>query len=104
LPAPEGVPYAPPLTREDTDLGEGWSTGVSPGEPDRRGLRKTFDYFRYAHLGLQFCILVAAGVLGGWWLDGRLGMLPVFTILGTLLGAGAAFYTLYRSVFDRKTG
>jgi F0F1-type ATP synthase assembly protein I len=51
---------------------------------------------------MQFCILVAAGVLGGWWLDGRLGILPVFTILGTLCGSTVAFYTLYRSVFDRK--
>ena len=93
----------PASTCEDTDLGEGWSTGVSPGDPDRRGLRKSLEYARYLHLGVQFCIWMACGVLGGWWLDGQTGMLPLFTVIGTLLGMSAAIYTLYRSVFDRKT-
>jgi F0F1-type ATP synthase assembly protein I len=66
-------------------------------------LRRSFEYFRYVHLGFQFCILVAGGVLGGWWLDGQLGILPLFTIVGTMFGTGAAIYILYRSVFDRKS-
>jgi hypothetical protein len=52
---------------------------------------------------MQFCILMVGGSLGGWWLDGRLDVLPLFTVLGACLGTAAGIYTLYRSVFDRKS-
>ena len=70
----------------------------------RRGLKRTSLYFRYIHLGTQFCILMVGGVLGGWWLDGKFDVLPLFTVLGLCLGTAAGTYTLYRSVFDRKSG
>jgi hypothetical protein len=31
-------------------------------------------------------LTLVAGVLGGIWLDGRLGATPVFTVAGSLLG------------------
>ena len=31
----------------------------------------------------------------GWWLDGRMGVTPLLTILGALLGAGAGLYSIY---------
>lgn len=31
----------------------------------------------------------------GWWLDGRLGVTPLLTLLGALLGAGAGLYSIY---------
>ena len=34
----------------------------------------------------------------GHWLDGRLGTSPWLTILFVFLGAGAAFYSIYRRV------
>jgi F0F1-type ATP synthase assembly protein I len=42
-----------------------------------------------------FCFL-------GYYLDNWLGSLPLFTILGTFLGAGAAMYSIYRRVFPEK--
>jgi F0F1-type ATP synthase assembly protein I len=36
--------------------------------------------------------------LGGWWLDGRLGSEPWFTILGVALGAVGGFVWVYREV------
>ncbi|HIE09968.1 MAG TPA: AtpZ/AtpI family protein [Armatimonadetes bacterium] len=39
------------------------------------------------------------GLLGGWFLDQRLGTLPVFTVSLLFLGAVAAFYRLYRMLF-----
>ncbi len=35
----------------------------------------------------------------GYYLDGYLGTLPLFTILGTFIGAGAAIYSIYKKVF-----
>lgn len=32
----------------------------------------------------------------GWLLDRWLGTLPLFTILGAFVGAGAGFYSMYR--------
>lgn len=49
-------------------------------------------------LGWYVALCVAAGAAGGIWLDGRLGIRPVFTLLGVLLGIFAAFYGLYKMV------
>lgn len=40
----------------------------------------------------------AAFLLAGWWVDGRLGTVPLFTIVGAFVGAGAGFYNLYRKL------
>lgn len=63
--------------------------------------RTTLGYLKFAHLGTLFCLLVTAGVLGGWWLDGKLGTKWVFTLVGTLLGSSYGFIVLYREVFPR---
>jgi len=34
-------------------------------------------------------------LLGGWWLDGKLGTEPLFLILGAFVGAAAGFYSLW---------
>ena len=34
----------------------------------------------------------------GYWLDTRLGTLPWLTLVMVFLGAGAAFYSIYRKV------
>jgi F0F1-type ATP synthase assembly protein I len=41
---------------------------------------------------------VAAGLGGGYWLDGRLGTRPVFLLLGGILGLGAALYYFFKTV------
>jgi F0F1-type ATP synthase assembly protein I len=33
--------------------------------------------------------------LVGWWVDGKLGTMPLFLILGALVGGGGGFYSLY---------
>ena len=45
---------------------------------------------------IGFSILLGIGL--GWWVDGRLGTQPLFTILGLLLGLASAGYNLYRLV------
>lgn len=57
----------------------------------------------FAGLGLQFAgaILLFGGL--GYWLDGKLGTSPWLLILLIFVGAGAAFYSMYRRVFGRGT-
>ena len=45
---------------------------------------------------VAFCIII--GIVGGLWLDKFVGTLPLFTLLGVLLGTTAAFYGMYKMV------
>ena len=53
---------------------------------------------RYTGFGLQWALSTLLFLLGGWWLDGKVGLTPLFTILGAFVGAGAGFYSLYRHI------
>jgi F0F1-type ATP synthase assembly protein I len=60
-------------------------------------------YLRFATAGTQFAVTIVLLVLGGRWLDGRYpGSEPLFTVLGALLGIGAATYNLIRQVLSSK--
>jgi F0F1-type ATP synthase assembly protein I len=61
---------------------------------------------RFSHVGIQFVLVFGAFVFVGLKLDGWVGTVPLFTILGVLLGFALAFYQLYVSVFGagRKPG
>lgn len=52
----------------------------------------------FAGLGLQFAISVLLFLYVGNRVDLWLGTRPVFLIAGVFLGAGAAFYSMYRKV------
>ena len=66
------------------------------GERDRT-LRGT-EFGRYAGLGLQLAASICLLALGGYWLDGRFGTLPVFLLLGVLVGSIGGTYSLIRKV------
>ena len=51
-----------------------------------------------AHLGVTYAAAVVLYGLGGWWLDKKLGTLPLFTLLGVALGALGGFIWIYREV------
>lgn len=51
-------------------------------------------------LGLTWALSVLFFLLGGWWIDERLGTTPLLMIVGAFVGAGAGFYSLYRSVMS----
>jgi F0F1-type ATP synthase assembly protein I len=46
---------------------------------------------------LRFAVAAALGGLGGYWLDGKLHLSPIFLILGVMLGGIAGFVNLYRT-------
>jgi F0F1-type ATP synthase assembly protein I len=52
----------------------------------------------FAGLGLQFAFAIVAFLFAGQWLDRRLGTDALFTIVGVFVGAGGAFYSIYRKV------
>ena len=60
-----------------------------------RALREAAPYLG---LGTTLAITVLAGLGGGYWLDGRLGTRPVFLLLGSALGVGAALYHFFWAV------
>lgn len=75
--------------------GERWSSRARRWVRGRAGEASSVSLM---HLGLTYAASVALYGLGGWWLDGRLGTLPLFTLLGVLLGASAGFLWIYREV------
>ncbi len=60
--------------------------------------RKGYNsYLRYSGMGLQMAGVILAGVLGGRWLDGRIGWeFPALTLLGALLGIAGAMLFLFK--------
>ena len=52
----------------------------------------------FTEIGFTLLVLTLLGSLGGYWLDGRLGTLPIFSMTGFLLGAGAGAYGIYKLV------
>ncbi len=53
---------------------------------------------QYTGYGLTWALSTLLFLLGGWWIDGKTGTMPLFMILGAFIGAGAGFYSLYRHV------
>ena len=74
----------------------------APGRPEQRTTSPApGGVAQYGGLGLQFGAAVGFFTWGGYKLDEWLGSSPWLTLLGALLGAGAAFYSIYRKVFPR---
>jgi F0F1-type ATP synthase assembly protein I len=53
---------------------------------------------KFAGVGLQFAVTLLLCLWLGTWLDRKFGTTPVFLYVGVFLGAGAAFYTMYRQL------
>lgn len=53
----------------------------------------------FSEIGLSLLVTTLVGVLVGHWVDEQLGMtVPVFVIVGFLLGAGSGTVLIYRLV------
>ena len=53
---------------------------------------------RLTGLGWYVAICIVLGIVGGLKLDDIAGTIPLFTLLGTLLGSVVAFWGLYKMV------
>jgi ATP synthase protein I len=52
----------------------------------------------FSEIGISLLITTLVGVLVGRWADEQLGSLPVFLIVGFLIGAGTGTVMIYRLV------
>ena len=53
---------------------------------------------RLTGLGWYIALCIVGGVLGGVGLDKLVGTLPLFTLVGTVLGSVVAFWGVYRMI------
>ena len=53
------------------------------------------DYARFFHVGFAFMFIIAAFTAGGYGLDWLVGTLPLFMLLGMLVGFVGALYYLF---------
>jgi F0F1-type ATP synthase assembly protein I len=60
--------------------------------------RKGLSGGDFAGLGIQFAAAIIVFLFAGQWLDNRFGTDGLFTIGGVFVGAGGAFYNMYRKI------
>ncbi len=59
---------------------------------------------RLAGLGWYVALCIVFGVVAGLWLDRAIGTIPIFTLLGVVLGSIVAFWGLYKMVYPLLYG
>lgn len=73
-----------------------------PSDPSRAGRFALGEHrgqaAQFAGIGLQFTASLLLFLFAGQWLDRKLGTAPLFLMLGVFVGAGAAFYSMYRKL------
>ena len=52
----------------------------------------------FSEIGIVLFVTTIVGVLAGYWLDRQLATLPIFVLVGLLLGMGAGALAVYRLV------
>ncbi len=52
----------------------------------------------FSEIAIILLITTLLGVLGGYWLDQRLGTLPIFVVMGMLVGFGLGGVGVYRLI------
>ena len=63
-------------------------------EPGRGGAYAVL----FSEIGISLLVTTLVGVLIGYWVDSQLGSVPVFVLVGFLLGAGSGTILIYRLV------
>jgi len=67
-------------------------------EPESGPGREIGEGYKYVSLGMTFAGGTILFMAAGFWLDRWLGLLPLFTIVGTLAGATLSFLNVYRKL------
>jgi F0F1-type ATP synthase assembly protein I len=52
----------------------------------------------FSEIGISLLVTTLVGVLVGYWIDGQLGTLPAFVLVGFFAGAGSGTVMIYRLV------
>jgi ATP synthase protein I len=63
------------------------------------GLGRAGAYFAlFSEIGILLTVTILVGVLGGYWVDGRLGTLQIFALTGFFVGLTAGGVAVYRLI------
>jgi len=60
------------------------------------------DVGPYIDLGMRLALTVFLGLLLGYGLDKKVGTLPLFTVIGSVLGMIGGMMSVYQSVYGRR--
>jgi len=52
----------------------------------------------FSEIGFILLVTTLAGALGGYWIDKQIGSLPIFVVLGLLVGLGIGAGAVYRLI------
>jgi ATP synthase protein I len=52
----------------------------------------------FSEIGISLLVTTLVGVLAGYWIDQQLGTVPIFAIIGFLVGTGSGSVMIYRLV------
>ncbi len=53
---------------------------------------------RLGSVGIEFGLYVVLLLLAGWWLDGKFGTKPWFSLAGIILGSFGGFRSIFRAL------
>lgn len=76
---------------------QGSPNGRRDESADSRAARRAGSY---AGIGLQFAGSILLFLYAGQWIDRRFGTAPWGVLVGVFVGAGAAFYSMYRRLMS----
>jgi F0F1-type ATP synthase assembly protein I len=68
--------------------------------------RDNKEYLRYSSVGIELVLFVLIFFGCGHWVDRKFGTLPVFSLVGGLIGIIAGFYVVFRTIAssDKRSG
>ena len=68
-------------------------------EPEMNDLGRASVYLAlFSEIAIVLLVTTLLGVLSGYWLDQRLGTLPILSVLGLLAGFGLGGFGVYRLI------
>ena len=70
-------------------------------DPEESPNREIGEGYALVSVGITFALTLAGFTLGGFWLDKRLGTMPLFTLLGMVVGTGLGGFWLWQRMGQR---
>ncbi len=70
--------------------------GKNKNSSSKDSMREIGPYF---DLGMRFALSIVIFAAIGFWIDKKLNTIPVFLMIGFLLGATVGFWTIYKVVY-----
>lgn len=66
---------------------------------------RSWGYFAlFSEVGLVLLVTILAGILAGYWVDQQLGTIPIFVLVGLVVGMTAGAVAVYRLIQRFLTG